>query len=130
MVDKTGNRIYYSIFYVDTPLFEKAKFNSQFEQFTAFLPSNEVISECFEKLNAQYSLMGQTFTQKDSVLAMTWIKEAMFHKGEITDFSKQDIKSAFDRIWRTTVQSIDQSNPVELSNGILYPPDPESPPGA
>ena len=119
-VDKTGNTIYDSIFYVDNPLFEKVKFNSQFEQFTAFLPSNQIISECFEKLNSQYALMGQTFTQKDTVLAMTWIKEAMFHKGEITDFSTQDIKSAFDRIWRTTVQSVDQSDPVELSNGLLY----------
>lgn len=119
-VDKTGNTVYDSVFYVYNPIFEYAEFNSQFKQFTAFVPSNEVIENCFEKLAVQYKLMGQTFASADSVLAMTWIKEAMFYNGFQTDFPDEDIKSVYSRIWRTTVQELDLDNPVELSNGIVY----------
>ncbi len=119
-VDKTGNTLYDSVFYVYNPLFEKAKFNSEFSQFTALVPSNEVVSRCFEKLNTQYALMGKEVTKADTVLAMTWLKEAAFYNGIITDFSNKDTKSAFDRVWRDPVQVIDITNPVELSNGVLY----------
>lgn len=119
-VDKTGNTLYDSVFYVYNPLFDKAKFNSEFSQFTALIPSNEVVKKCFEKLNTQYKLMGKEVTLADTILAMKWIKEAAFYNGIISDFSNKDTKSAFDRVWRDPVQMIDKSNPVELSNGMLY----------
>lgn len=46
-VDITGNTVYDSVFYVYNPLFEKAQFNSEFKQFTLFLPDNEVLKDCF-----------------------------------------------------------------------------------
>ena len=64
--------------------------------------------------------MGKTLTALDSATAMTWIKEAAFYSGELKDFSTVDIKSSFNRIWRTTVQKIDESSQEELSNGIMY----------
>ncbi|MDD3077830.1 MAG: fasciclin domain-containing protein [Paludibacter sp.] len=119
-VDKTGNTLYDSAFYVYNPLFERVEFNSEFKQFTAFVPSNEVITNCFEALAAQYAKMGKTVTQSDTLLAMQWIEEAMFYNGELTDFSAEDIHSAFGRVWRTTVQEINEDSKVELSNGLLY----------
>lgn len=119
-VDKTGNTIYDSVFYTSNPLFTKAKFNSEFEQFTAFVPSNQVIEDCFVTLADSYAKMGKTLTQADTLLAFQWIKEAMFYKGVVNDFSVLDIKSAFDRIWRTSIQKVDENNFVELSNGKLY----------
>lgn len=119
-VDKTGNTVYDSIFYVYNPIFATAEFNSEFKQFTAFVPSNAVINECFESLHSQYFKMGKTVTKTDTLLAIQWIKEAMFYNGQITDFSTKDIKSAFNRVWRTTVQQLDTENAVELSNGLLY----------
>jgi len=119
-VDKTGNTIYDSVFYVSNPLFANVQFNSEFSQFTAFLPSNTVITNCFDALNVQYQKMGKALALSDTVLAMTWIKHAMFYNGILKDFSATDINSAFSAVWRTTVQQLDTQNPVELSNGRLY----------
>jgi hypothetical protein len=119
-VDKTGNTVYDSVFYVYNPLFASAEFNSEFKQFTVFVPSNQVITNCFNSLDAQYKKMGKTLAKSDTLLAFKWIKEAMFYNGEIRTFSTVDIKSAFSRVWRTTVQELDKDNPVELSNGVLY----------
>lgn len=119
-VDKTGNTIYDSIFYVYNPLFEKSQFNSEFSQFTCFLPSNAVIENCFLSMHDQYQKMGKTVTLADSLLAFQWIKEAMFYNGVITDLSQVDIKSAFNRTWRTTVQELEADRFEEMSNGRLY----------
>jgi hypothetical protein len=121
-VDKTGNTIYDSVFYVYNPLFQTVPFNSEFKQFTVFVPSNTVITNCLDALNTQYKKMGKTVTLNDTILAFKWIKEAMFYNGILknTDLSTTDIKSAFNRVWRTTVQLLDINNPVDLSNGILY----------
>ncbi len=119
-VDKTGNTIYDSIFYTYNPIFDKAQFNSEFSQFTCFLPSNEVIQNCFEALAAQYSKMGKVVERSDSLLALQWIKEAMFYNGIVTDLTDKDVKSAFNRVWRPTVQELDVLNFEEMSNGRLY----------
>lgn len=121
-VDKTGNTIYDSVFYVFNPLFQTVPFNSEFKQFTVFVPSNTVITNCLDALNAQYQKMGKTVTLNDTILAFKWIKEAMFYNGMLknSDLNTVDIKSAFNRVWRTTVQQLDINNPVDLSNGILY----------
>jgi len=121
-VDKTGNTLYDSVFYISNPIFATVPFNSEFSQFTAFVPNNTVIKNCFDNLNQQYQKMGKTVTLADTVLAMKWIKEAMFYTGTLqaSDLTPVDIKSAFNRIWRTTVQQLDINNPVELSNGRLF----------
>lgn len=119
-VDKTGNTIYDSIFYVYNPIFDKALFNSEFKQFTVFVPSNQVIQDCFSKLQDQYSKMAKTVTHNDSVVAFNWIKQAMFYDGQITDFTNKDIKSVYSKVWRTSVQKVDESKREELSNGYLY----------
>ncbi len=120
-VDETGNTIYDSVFYSYNPLFEEADFSSEFNQFTLFLPDNNAINGAFDKLQAQYALMGLDFTLEDTVLAITWIREAIFQNGLITDYgSTLDLTSPFDRVWRTSVQLLDGEEPQQLSNGIVY----------
>ena len=119
-VDITGNTVYDSVFYVYNPLFEKAPFNSEFKQFTLFLPDNNILQDCFNTLETQYKAMGKTVTGSDSALARTWIKEAAFYNGEIKSIGDSDIKSLFGRVWRPTIQKIDFNSQEELSNGILY----------
>jgi hypothetical protein len=120
-VDKTGNTIYDSVFYLNNSyFFTKANFKSEYSQFTAFLPSNTVIKACFDELSDKYIQMGTALSKADSLLAMQWIKEAVFYNGIITNFSQTDISSAFSRIWRTTVQQLDLNNPVPCSNGMVY----------
>jgi hypothetical protein len=120
-VDKEGNTVYDSVFVVYNPLFNSAEFNSEFKQFTVFLPSNEVLNSCFQTLHSTYKKMGKTVAKSDSVLAFQWIKEAMFYNGILSDVTTSaDIKSAFNRVWRTSVQTVDAQNPVYMSNGIIY----------
>lgn len=120
-VDNTGNTVYDSVFYVSNPLFEKADFSSEFNQFTMFLPNNNVVEQCFNDLQVQYDLMGKPFQLADTLLAMKWIKEAIFHEGEIDNYgSELDLKSPFGRVWRTSIQKIDNNSKKVLSNGQLY----------
>jgi hypothetical protein len=119
-VDKTGNTVYDSVFYVYNPIFETVKFNSEFSQFTIFLPSNNVINDCFQTLQSTYTSMGKTVALSDSLLAWTWIKQAMFYNGQISDFSATDLSSAYNCKWRTTVQQLDLANPLAMSNGVVY----------
>lgn len=48
-VDKTGNTIYDSVFVVYNPLFDTVEINSEFKQFTCFIPDNNVMKDCFTK---------------------------------------------------------------------------------
>lgn len=121
-VDKEGNTLYDSIFYVYNPLFQNAEFNSEFKQFTVFLPSNDVIGSCYETLRSTYQNMGKTVQRADSALTLQWIEQAMFYDGVLsaTDFNTVDIKSLFGRVWRTTIQKVDINDYTEMSNGRLY----------
>lgn len=119
-VDKTGNTIYDSVFYVSNPIFTTSAFNSEFKQFTVFLPNNQVIHDCFSTLATTYAKMGKTVTKADSTTAWAWIKKAMFYSGVMTSFTAKDITSAAGAVWRTTVQKIDDSNPNYMSNGVIY----------
>lgn len=120
-VDPTGNTIYDSVFYLYNPMFTKADFGSEFLQFTMFLPSNKVVEGTLEKLKKQYEMMGKTFGYADTLLAINWIKEAMFHKVLVPNYQeKKELKSAYDRVWRTDIQKVDESRAMELSNGIVY----------
>ncbi|MFA9392145.1 MAG: fasciclin domain-containing protein [Prolixibacteraceae bacterium] len=120
-VDLTGNTLYDSVFYTYNPMFDTIDISSEFEQLTMFLPNNEVISGALQKLNDQYKLMGKTLALYDSTLAMTWIRQAIFQKGIITDYgSVLDLTSPFGKVWRTSVQHIDEASVQQLSNGIVY----------
>jgi hypothetical protein len=118
-VDLTGNTIYDSVKVVQNPFFAKANFLSEFEQNTAFIPSNEVIKRCLDRMTREFTLFGMKATKADSAKAWAWIKEAVFYKGIITDLTPVDISSVYSRVWRTTVQAL-LPNPVTFSNGMVY----------
>ncbi len=119
-VNKEGNTVYDSVFYVYNPIFETVQFNSEFKQFTVFLPSNAVIHNCMQTLTDTYRKMGKVVEKSDSALALKWIREAMFYNGEILTIGTTDIKSAYNRIWRPGIQQVDISNPQYMSNGVVY----------
>jgi hypothetical protein len=122
-VDKTGNTVYDSVFYVYHPYFATVDFSSEFSQITFLLPSNNVINKCFSDLNESFVSMGKgQLTKSDTITAMTWIKKAMFFNSELTasSFNTKDLYSAFTEQWRTTVQDVDVNDPVEMSNGRMY----------
>lgn len=146
-VDKTGNTIYDSVFVTYNPMFDTVRFDSEFEQFTCFIPSNEVMIECYRKLNETYQAIGRPYVgvidkvnkfseadtfpylaQKDIELAINWVKRAAFYEGTfgVTEATAPDVYSAFDRQWKNfdqngdAVQKIDTENPEDLSNGRVF----------
>lgn len=120
-VDPTGNTVYDSVFIIKNKFVDSIQFNSEFKQFTVFIPKNNVVTECLENLKAMYAGIGQEYTPVEEANAMAWIREALFFNGTTAGQSTEvDITSAFKKQWRTTVQQIDRENPYYLSNGEAY----------
>jgi len=119
-VDPTGNTIYDSTFVIQNPIFENADFRSEFSQVTLFLPSNYVIKQCFDDLKQLYGQFGKTFLREDTLIAMDWIKNAIFYDQLVENYgSVEDLISASGEIWRTSVQQVDMHY-KRMSNGRIY----------
>ena len=118
-VDPTGNTVYDSVYVITNPIFEGANIRSEFANVTMFLPSNQVIENCFENLGTLYDQFGKEFLETDSLTAYTWIKEAIFYNRLIEDVSEGDITSAFGKLWKPSVQVVD-SDYKRMSNGRIY----------
>ncbi|MFD2036838.1 fasciclin domain-containing protein [Belliella marina] len=119
-VDQSGNTIYDSAFVIRNPIFEQVDFKSEFSQVTMFVPSNQVIEECFQNLGELYAQFGKEFTKEDTLVAYNWIKHALFYNQVVDNYGmEEDIQSAFGRLWKTTVQGV---NPQykRMSNGRVY----------
>ncbi|HMR19468.1 MAG TPA: fasciclin domain-containing protein [Sphingobacterium sp.] len=118
-VDSKGNTVYDSVFSITNPIFSKANIMSEFDRVTMFLPSNEVIEDCFDNLGALYGQFGKTFLKEDSLIAYTWIKEAIFYNQLIENYGAEDLTSAFNRLWKPDVQLVDPDY-MRMSNGRIY----------
>src|SRR5690606_13993927 len=64
-VDPTGNTVYDSVFVISNPIFDKVNIRSEFANVTMFLPSNQVIDDCFNDLGILYDQFGKDFLQED-----------------------------------------------------------------
>lgn len=121
-VDNTGSTIYDSVFTMTNPYFDAKGFNLTSEALTATLliPSNAVVEEAIS--TAKKSLGNWGLARADSIIE-NWVFQSAFFDQQYTkaDFAANvDLKSIFDKQWRTTVQKVDLDNPVELSNGMAY----------
>lgn len=118
-VDPTGNTLYDSVYVITNPVFEKANIRSEFANVTMFLPSNQVIESCFEDLGVLYDQFGKEFLETDSLVAYTWIKEAIFYDRLVENLDEGDITSAFGRLWKPSIQQTN-SDFKRMSNGRIY----------
>ncbi|GGH06087.1 fasciclin domain-containing protein [Sphingobacterium alkalisoli] len=118
-VDRTGRTLYDSVFIISNPIFERANIMSEFDKLTMFLPSNEVLEECFDNLGQLYGQFGKPFLPADTVIAYKWIKEAIFYNTLIDNYGSGDITSAFNQLWKPTVQEVDPDY-MRMSNGRIY----------
>ncbi len=133
-VDSTGNITYDWVEVEYNPLFDTALINSEYLQFTCFLPDDEVMKDCFEKLNETYQGIGRPFNEhaqdptnadytgydylfpKDLTMAVDWIQRAVIYEGQLDPEVTQipDIYSKFGKQWK----NIDRSGlPVQVVEG-------------
>lgn len=118
-VDPTGNTLYDSVFTITNPIFDKANIRSEFANVSMFLPTNTVIKKCFDDLQSLYNQFGKKFLKEDSLIAYTWIKEAIFYNEIIEDYGTKDLTSAFNRLWKPNVQLVDPQY-KRMSNGRIF----------
>lgn len=123
-VDKSGNTIYDSVWVTTNPLFEKLNIMSESISGTMFIPSNEVLTEYFKDAYENKILATRNIaTLADTLKYTDWAWQAMFYEDKITPEiynAGEDLKSVYSKQWRPSVQEIDLSNPVQLSNGVAY----------
>ena len=123
-INDQGNTVYDSIFIYRNTFFENVNFDMNSESLTAtmLLPSNAVINEALE--DAHQRLAAWEMERSDSIMKDWILKSAFFAKrytpAQIQTTTEQDLKSIFSTQWRTNVQQVDASDPIELSNGIVY----------
>lgn len=123
-IDPTGNTVYDSVFTLKSPYFESKKMDlfSEFTRATMFIPSNTLVENALQ--NAKERLNEWGMERADSILN-NWIFQSAFYnveykKEDFGNVSKPDLISIFNQQWRTTVNTVDLDNPVEMSNGIAY----------
>lgn len=123
-INDQGNTVYDSIFIYRNTFFEAVNFDMNSESLTAtlLLPSNEVINQALD--DAHQRLASWEMVRSDSIMK-DWILKSSFYSKRYSPADMQttevnDIKSIFGTQWRTNVQQVDVSDPMELSNGIVY----------
>lgn len=123
-INDQGNTVYDSVFIYRNTFFENANFDMNSESLTAtmLLPSNEVVNAALD--DAHQRLAAWEMERSDSLMKDWILKSAFFAKRyapeQMQTAEQQDLKSIFSTQWRTNVQQVDITEPIELSNGIVY----------
>lgn len=123
-IDPTGNTIYDSVFTFKSPYFERKKMDLYSESMhaTMFIPSNTLVKNALHDAKERLNEWGME--RADSILN-NWIFQSAFYdveykKEDFGNVNKPDLISIFNQQWRTTINTVDLDNPVEMSNGIAY----------
>jgi uncharacterized surface protein with fasciclin (FAS1) repeats len=123
-VNNEGNTVYDTVWIYTNAHFEEKGFDMNSESLTAtmLLFSNDVINAAMSEAHARLTMWGME--RPDSAL-LNWIRDVSFYNRRYTadqlqNAEAEDIKSIFNKQWRTNAHSIDKENPIELSNGIVY----------
>lgn len=140
-VDDRGNTLYDTVWIYSNDFFDAKNFNLSSESLTATMLtfSNEVINVAMHDADSTLRAWGYRSGEpgsadyiegrSDSILRRWILETAFFNKSysveDLTpkageDESVNDIKSIYDRQWRTSQQELDLANPVQLSNGVAY----------
>lgn len=123
-VNEQGNTVYDSVFIYRNTFFESVNFDMNSESLTAtlLLPSNAVINAALN--DAHQRLASWNMERSDSIMKSWILKSSFYNKrytpAEMMTTTQTDLKSIFSTQWRTNVQRVDTSDPIELSNGIVY----------
>jgi len=147
-VDVNGNTIYDSVFIYTNDFFDAKNFDLSSEALkaTMFVFSDQVINEALNEAKTTLQSWGydhKTLLMRNGSLDSVyvgyssdkdledWILKAAFYNKTYSaedltpnlsaeDPTENDIKSIYNIQWRTSVQELDLTNPVSLSNGVAY----------
>lgn len=125
-IDNTGNTVYDSVWVVKNSYFASQGLDIMSEniQATMLIPSDAVIQKALTQ--AKQNLSDWHMQREDSILNNWFMQVAFFDKKysaadlTTTDVEKQDLESVFDRQWRTSVQRINTTDSIPLSNGVAF----------
>lgn len=120
-VDELGNTIYDSVFIIENSLLTgKADVRSEDDDFTFFLPSNEVFKNMYKDMEDYFTSTGGKITKRDSSIFFGWILHAIIHEGKVKNYTG-DLQPVYGERyeWRTDKQLVKPGYKV-CSNGYLY----------
>lgn len=116
-VNETGNTVYDSVFSISNPFFDEADIQNENEDYTLFLPCDDVIREAISEISGFY---GRGLTESDTLEFFDWIMKAVFYDEKIENYNTHvALESVFKKDWRTAYQKI-AGAPFEASNGLVY----------
>lgn len=116
-VNETGNTVYDSVFSISNSFFSHADIQDENNDYTLFLPSDDVIREAITEISDFY---GRGLTESDTLEFFDWIMKAVFYKERIENYDAHvALESVFQKDWRTAYQKI-TGTPYEASNGLVY----------
>ncbi len=124
--DQSGNVVYDTVWTTQCSYFSDEGMDILSESIngTMLIPSNTIIETALQEGKAK--LAAWNLEREDTILENWFIQVAFFDtKLSISDLTttdpdKIDLTSIFDRQWRTTVQQIDVTDSIPLSNGVAY----------
>ena len=123
-INDQGNTVYDSVFIYRNTFFEAVNFDMNSESLTAtlLLPSNDIINSALD--DAHQRLNAWEMQRSDSIMKDWVLKTAFYSKrftpAQLNNPGGEDLKSIFSTQWRPGIQMVDASEPIELSNGIVY----------
>lgn len=121
-VDELGNTIYDSVFVIENSLLVgKADVRSEDDDFTFFLPSNEVFRNMYKDMDDYFTSTGGQITKRDSSMFFSWILRAIIHEGKIGNYTGE-LQSVYGENykWRTDKQLVQPGGYKVCSNGYVY----------
>lgn len=142
-VDVTGNTVYDSIFVTKNTLMDRYNsagsltwnMRSEFYSSTMLIYSNDLITNALEDAYENVRLaLNREPTAADTLKFNKWIVESAFYDDELTPLNlngeldiisvagyQEDASASTPGVqWRPTVQMVNTSSSVELSNGVAY----------
>jgi len=142
-VDATGNTLYDSVFVVKNTLMDRynsggsATWNMRSEYYssTLLIPSNDLVSTALvDAYNYVQEALNRIPTSSDSTKFKEWIVKSSFYDYVLTSemlngdedlysvagYEEEASSSTVGVQWRPSVQKVNTTNPIELSNGTAY----------
>jgi hypothetical protein len=142
-VDETGNTVYDSVFVTRNLLMDRYNsggsetwnMRSEFYSSTMLVPSNTLIAQALENAyNDVQNALNRKPTAADSTKFKEWIVKSTFYNQvlgpeqlngtddiySVSGYKEGESASTDGTQWKPTVQKVNTSNPMTLSNGVAY----------
>lgn len=117
-VDETGKIVYDSLWIVKNDIINNLNLADESQRFTLFVPSNAAIESMLAERKSWFESIEREFTLEDSSACLSWIMNAVLHKGVVNFEPSSVVTSVKGKEMRTDYSAVGIHE--EMSNGRIY----------